>query len=269
MPHVPPPGRTFVAVLLAASLLLLVGAVLVRGYDTRGLPRAPEDRDPESRTIAEPLQLLSRGSALRIEELTPLIAPERRDAWDSAHLLPFRLAGCPKLLDWIDSSQGQRFERLLGELRRGSSEEALAALALIFQLARSTEWDPGLLARTQHSERLGGLLQEWLRVRAEDSAKDPLLHEPALAGALLYGRVMRTAYDAPAIGRMEAPYERAKAFLWELTRAHAAPRTQFGESLLASHPRAMANLLDLDDFLRGFDEEARLLFPELDGECGA
>ena len=34
------------------------------------------------------------------------------------------------------------------------------------------------------------------------------------------------------------------------------------------YPRAWSTLIGRNDFLQGADEEARVLFPEIDGECG-
>ena len=79
---------------------------------------------------------------------------------------------------------------------------------------------------------------------------------------------MRTAYNQPTFGFNKAPYERARAFVDELTGAHASRRTAFGESLAAAYPRAFEQIQSSKDFLRGCNEEAKLLYPELKGECG-
>lgn len=244
---------------------MLAAGVAVRGIEG-GLPPTPEDQAGPSALI-EPLQFLGRNGALRMRELGARIDPARANEWAALWRRPYELSGCPKLGDWMGGPDGQRLERLLAQLRGGSRDEALAALALTFQVARATEWDPGLLARTQHAERFGGLLQDWLRVWGPRAADDGQLLEPALAALLVYGRAMRTAYDAPAIGRAEAPYERARTFLDELTGARAARRTPLGERLAARHPRAWTTLAEKNDFLAGAAEEARALFPELDGEC--
>jgi hypothetical protein len=158
-------------------------------------------------------------------------------------------------------------ERHLAALRGGSREDAFAALVLIHQLARACQWSPGMLARTQHAERLGGLLQDWLRTWGESSARDPLLSEPALAAALLYGRVMRIAWKAPLLSKNSAPYERATTFLAELTGVSARHRTRFGEALAAHYGRAATKLASTNDRLEGFEEEAAVLFPSLVGDC--
>jgi hypothetical protein len=240
--------------------------VAVRGIAGE-LPPAPEDELAGPGRLVEPQQFLTRNGALRMRELSARIDPARAPEWNALWRRPYELEDCPKLGDWMGGPEGQRLERLLSELRRGSSDEALAALALTVQLARATEWDPGLLGRTQHAERLGGLLQDWLRGWGPRAADDGQLLEPALAALLVYGRVMRTAYEAPTLGRADAPYERARAFLDELTGARAARRTPLGERLAARHPRAWTTLVEKNDFLAGADEEARALFPELDGEC--
>ena len=252
---------------MGAAVLLLVVALGVRGIRAE-VPPLPEDVPGEEPTLAEPQQLLARGAELRLRELSGYVDPGRRALWDACHRMPFDLEGCPKLLEWVDGPDGQRFEQLLGELRRGSSEEALAGLALVFQLGRTTKWSPGFRTGTQHAERLAGLLQDWLRVWAEPSASDPVLYEPALGAALLYGRIMRIAYNNPTIGRNEAPYERAKAFLLELTGTGEGARlTDFGQRLQARYPAAFEAMTGKSDFLKGFNTEAKLLFPDLDGEC--
>ena len=114
---------------------------------------------------------------------------------------------------------------------------------------------------------MAGLLQEWLRVWAEPSASSSLLHEPALAALLVYGRLMRSAYNEPTFGRNEAPYARARAFVDELLGG-AGHATAFAEALAQGYPRAYENLRGKGDFLRGCSEEAKLLLPDVDGECG-
>jgi hypothetical protein len=250
----------------AVTGALLVAGVAVRGVEGR-LPPAPEDEPAGPGVLVEPLQFLTRNGALRMRELGARIDPARASEWAALWRRPYELSGCPKLADWMGGPDGQRLERLLAELRRGSGDEALGALALTFQVSRATQWDSGVFGGTQHAERLGGLLQDWLRVWGPRAVDDGQLLEPALAALLLYGRAMREAYDAPAIGRAEAPYERARAFLDELTGASGARRTPLGERLAARHPRAWTTLTQEGDFLSGAAEESRALFPELDGEC--
>ena len=260
-------GDARLSLIASVTGVLLVAAVAVRGIAGERPPE-PEDvvRSPDA--LVEPLQFLAAGAALRMRELTPRIDPARAGEWAAMWRRPYELADCPPAADWLGGPDGQRLERLLAELRRGSRDEALAALALTVQVARATDWDPGLLGRTQHAERVGGLLQDWLRVWGARAADDAELLEPTLAALLLYGRVMRTAYEAPALGRADAPYERARTFLDELTGARAPRRTPLGERLAARHPRAWTTLVEKSDFLAGAAEEARALFPEVDGECG-
>ncbi len=263
----PAHGRAQVVALMGVTCALLVAAVVVRGIPG-ARPAAPEDKPDGPEALGEPMQFLSSGASRRMRELAPRIDPARSADWNATWRLPFELQGCPRLMEWLNGPDGLRMERLIGELRRGSRDESLAALALLVQLARSTDWAPGLMAHTEHAERLGGLLQDWLRVWAPKSAEDAQLLEPALAAALLYGRVMRMAYLAPTFGRADAPYDRARLFLDEISGARSGRRTAFGERLAARYPRAWTTLDQKSDFLSGSSEEARLLFPEIDGECG-
>jgi hypothetical protein len=153
-------------------------------------------------------------------------------------------------------------------LRAASREDAFAALVLVFQIGRACEWSPGMVTRRSgHAERFGGLLQDWLRVWGERAAKDPLLAEPALAAAVVYGRAMRAAWKAPLLSNNRAPYERATAFLAGLTGTGSSRRTEFGEALFARYPRAAEKLLASNDVLSGFEEEAVAAFPDLVGNC--
>ncbi len=250
---------------MGVAVLLLAGAVGVRGIPpTR--PPAPVD-GPVDPSVAEPMQLLLRGGERRLEDLAGFVAPERLVAWSASARVPFELTGCPRTADWLQTEPGQRVERLVESLRRGSPEEALAALALVVQIARSTSWDPGFFGGPEHAERVGGLLEEWLRVWAQPAAADPTLYEPALAAALLYGRAMRVAYESKTVGRHAATYERAKAFLQTATGAGASRRTAFGEALATRYPRAFELLSSNGDFLLGCEEEARVLWPRLRGSC--
>src|SRR5262249_39583785 len=160
--------------------------------------------------------------------------------------------GCPPLLDWMDGPQGQPIERLLASLRAGTREDALAALVLVFQIGRACEWAPGVVTRrSEHAERLGGLLQDWPRVSGERAARDPPLADPALAAALVYGRAMRAAWKAPLLSNNRAPYERATAFLSELTGMSGSRRTEFGEALRVRYARGAEKLLSPSDALLG------------------
>jgi hypothetical protein len=253
------------AVVLALTGLLLAAAVHVRGL--RGaLPELPEDRARASDALAEPLQFLGRGAHLRLEELTPRIGLELAPAWAAGHRIPFDVAGCPRLLDWLTTAEGQAFEQLVADLRRGSRDEALAALTLVFAAARTTEWAPGMRG-SKNAERLAALLQDWLRKWAEPAAKDELLAEPALGAALVYASIMRTAYEAPVITRDGAIAARARTFLETLTGASEPRLSAFGEALEARYPDAFDTFRRRADLLEGLAREAFVLFPELDGEC--
>jgi hypothetical protein len=260
----PHPG---VAALCALALALALAAVAVRGV--RPAPVAlPEDVVDETPRFPEPMQLLLPGARQRASELDAWVRPELRARFRAARTTLYALAGCPPLLEWLASPDGQHLERLLAELRAGSREEALAALALVVELARATEWDPGLISRDPApAERLGALLQDWLRVWGERAAADPTLSEPALAAALLYARAMRTAWNAPAFGRHEPAADRARAFLGALTGSAGGRRSAFGEAFQARHGRATASLSVEGDALLAWEREAAVVFPGVEGDC--
>jgi hypothetical protein len=261
-------GRSLAGLLalIAGAILLLVAAVAVRGIaPARSV--LPKDAKEDRPKIAEPMQLLAHGAHLRAPELDTLVETARKNAFKTSRQTLFRLGGCPALVEWMDGVDGQSFERLISELRSGTREEAFASLALLFELARATQWRPGVLARSQHAERLGGLLQDWLRVWGEKGARDPLLSEPALAATLLYGHVMRTAWRAPLVGYNAAPYDRSAAFLAELTGIQSGRHTALGEALQTRYARAAARLHADKDVLSGLEEECAVLFPDLTGEC--
>ncbi len=260
-------GRIGFRALAAAGCALLAAAIGVRSIPPARatLPKDVVEKKPR---FAEPMQLLGRGASLRARELDTWVSEPLRASFKLARQSAFTIQGCPPLLDWIQGAEGQRVERSIAELRGGSREDALASLALVFQLARSCEWAPGIVSRgTEHAERLGTLLQDWLRVWGERAARDPLLADPSLAAVLLYGRAMRTAWKAPILGNNKAPLERAKAFLDELTGSSSSRRTEFGEALRARYARAAEKLLSTSDPLLGFEEEAAAQFPELFGSC--
>lgn len=254
--------------MMALSVLLLLAGVWVRGIQVR-LPPAPADRLQSGPRIAEPMQLLSRGAAHRYPELGDWVSEGARARWRTASAFAFELAGCPPLKTWLDGRDGQRIERLLADLRAGTREDAFAALVVIFQLARSTEWRPGVGGRAEHAEALGGLLADWLRGRAEGGADDALLHEPALAAALLYGRAMHVAWNAPLVGYNTASFERARGVLATLCGVGRRERTAFGRELAARYGRVFAALDATEParFFAPFRAECELLFPELDGAC--
>ncbi len=251
---------------IVLACVLFVGAIAVRGIPAQRV-RLPEDSPKERPRIAEPMQLLSRGASLRVAELDPLIRDELRPAFVAARGIVFGLRDCPELVEWMQSAEGQRTERLLADLRAGSSEEALAALTLVFQIARATDWEPGITSRAEHAERLGGLLQDWLRVRGERAATDPLLVEPALGALMLYGRAMREAWRAPMLGYNQAPYSRAHDFLLQATGLATSKRTALGEALQARFARVAGRLAADSDALMGLEEECAAFFPDLTGDC--
>lgn len=258
------PVATRSATVLAGAILLF--ALLVRGAKPAPLVR-PEDRTEDGPRIEQPLQLLARGAALRVGELDRWVSPHLLADWKAVRGSVFGLADCPATTDWLDGAEGQRFERCAAALRGGTREEALAGLVLLFQLARTTEWKSGVLGHAQHAERLGALLEGWLRANAARSAQDPLLVEPALSAVLLYGRAMRTAWNAPVVGHNAAPYERARGVLLELAGDNAH-RSEFGQALQARHARAALGLASDKDVLAGLDEECAVLYPKLVGDCG-
>lgn len=260
-------GRTGFRGIVSAGCLLLAGAVLVRTIPP-ARATLPKDVVEEKPHITEPMQLLSHGARLRAGELDRWVSAPLRASFKSTRQILFDLQGCPPLLEWIDGPEGQQTERLLASLRAGSREDTLAALVLVFQIARACEWSPGVVTRrSEHAERLGGLLQDWLRLWGEKAAKDPLLADPALAATLLYGRAMRTAWRAPLLSKNRAPYDRSIAFLADLTGIGAGRRTDFGEALRARYVRAAEKLLSTSDALLGLEEEAAAAFPDLEGNC--
>ncbi len=248
------------------ACVLFVAAIAVRGIPAQRV-RLPEDSPVEKPRIAEPMQLLSRGAALRVAELDPLVRAELRPSFVAARGIVFAMDDCPDLVEWMQSAEGQRAERLLTDLRAGSPEEALAALTLVFRIARSTDWEPGLTAHAEHAERLGALLQDWLRVWGERAAIDPLLVEPVLGAMMLYGRAMREAWRAPVLGYNEAPYSRAHAFLLQATGLATYKRTALGEALQARFARVASRLSADVDALMGLEEECAAFFPDLTGDC--
>ncbi|MDZ4773659.1 MAG: hypothetical protein SGI72_11055 [Planctomycetota bacterium] len=254
---------------LVATGVLLVLAVAVRGITPRATV-APEDVVEEGPRIVEPMQFLGAGAKLRGGELDQWIAADRRTRFKALRQLLFNLDNCPDLVEWIDSMDGQGLERMIAELRTGKREEAFASLALVYQLARATEWKPALMSRTPQAEaeRLGSMLQDWLRMWGERAAKDTLLAEPAVSAVLLYAHVMRMAENAPVIGTLSAPRERAKAYINELLGVGQSRRTALGELVQARHGDALSRFAGRDDPLVGLAKDAQTLFPDMNGTCG-
>jgi hypothetical protein len=257
------PVATRAALVLAGLLLLF--ALVVRGAKPAAIVR-PEDAPTEEVRIQQPRQLLARGAALRVAELDRWVSPAELAEWKAVRGSVFALKDCPATMDWLDGGEGQRFERCVAALRGGTREDALASLVLVFQLARASDWEPGIRGRTQHAERLGALLEGWLRSWSARSAQDPLLVEPALSALLLYGRAMRVAWRAPLVGYNTSPYARAKALLEEIA-GEGSHRSAFGQALQARHPAAALGLSSPRDVLAGLEEECAVLYPRLVGDC--
>ena len=249
----------------AITAVLFCAAIFLRGIQAPA--RVAPERREERPALALPLQFLGPSASKRSAELQALLPEALREPWTRSAGGLDAQTECPNTLDWLATPRGQEFERTLAELERGDSTQGLAALALIVDLARHTKWAPGLFLGAEHSERVGDLLQTWLAQFAEKSSDDVMLHEPALAAALLYARVMRAAYESPKFGRSKAPFERARAFMGDLCGLQAKTQTHFGRALKERHPRAFLGLVE-DDFLAGAEEEALLAFPDVDGGCG-
>jgi len=248
----------------ALVLALLAGGVAVRGLDERPGAR-PGGADAEL-SVAEPMQLLHGGGDRRLAELDAWIGDARREEWVDARTALVRLVDCPSLEAWLETLAGQRFERLVVGLERGSAEEALGALASIFELGRRTRWDPGYFGGPRGAERLGGLVADWLDQWGARAATDPLLYDPGLAAVLVYGRAMRVAYQGNLFRSSRTSAERARAVI----RRHvgvAGDRTPLGVGLERHFPGAFAEPLEAADFLVGFAREAELAFPGVSGTC--
>jgi hypothetical protein len=259
------PGTALVG-LWALALALCAAAVWARGIEAPARA-APLEAGPGRPRIQAPMQFLSAGARERVAELDPFVDEEWGAIWRATREVVFHLEGCPRLLQWMQGTEGLRAERLLLGLRSGSEEDALAALALVFELARGTDWAPGLRGQAEHAEKLGAMLQAWLEAWGERGVEDALLQEPALAAGLVYGAVMRIAWRAPMVGHNEAPHARALAFLDGLCGLGARARAAYGRALQARYPRAWAVLEGREDRLRGLMEEAALLFPDVQGDC--
>ena len=245
--------------------LALIGAVWVRTIPPT-IIAAPEV-EGEELPILEPMQLLRIGGEERLVELDNWIDLEQRVAFIDTRLDLLDLDGCPPLSEWIGGSRGLAFEQTVGALSRASRIEALAALALVFQLARTTEWAPGMFGGAQAAERLGGLLDHWLDRWGEKSMDDPLLYEPTLAAVLLYGHVMNLAFQAGIFGKSDVSRDRAQANLIRLAGTPGDRRSALGAALNTRYPNALTSAI-ADADLTGFTGEVELAFPELNGECG-
>jgi hypothetical protein len=249
------------------AVLVFVGALYVRGVDGEA-PVAVADRPREPEELAAPMQLLGASAYLRAGELAPRIRESLREEWRDVQRFTSRIADCPPSSDWIASPAGQRFERLVGELRRGSREEALAALHLVFEVARRTEWAPGLRARTQHADKLAGLFQEWLRAWGPRAAEDTLLSEPAVAATLAYGGLMRRVSQPLPLGGNDEALERARTFLTSLLQDAHGQSTRLAAAVRARHPLALEAFGGKRNTLEGFARAFEQAYPELKGECG-
>jgi len=246
-------------------LLLLLAAMWVRTIEPTvvAAPEAERDELP----ILEPMQLLRVGGEERLAELDSLIELDRRVAFADSRLDLLDLDGCPPLGDWLRGPRGLAFEQCVGELSRGSRTEALAALALVFQLARTTEWHPGVFGGAQAPERLGGLLSEWIDRWGESAMEDALLYEPTLAAVLLYGHVMNVAFKSGMFGTSDVSRERAQSNLTRYAGGQGERRSALGLALNTRYPGALSSAIT-DGDLAGFTRETELAFPTLNGECG-
>ncbi|MCE9594044.1 MAG: hypothetical protein K8S98_07620 [Planctomycetes bacterium] len=260
-------ARWLLRIWIAVGVALMATAVLVRGIgnDDGGRTR-PEATAP---TIPEPMQLLSRAGRSRIDERWLWIEPEHRDRWERCYKRPFEIADCPRFGDWIATRAGADTALLVSELTRGKAEEAVTALALVFELARRTAWRAGVLDSGSDATQLAALLENWLALWAATSARDPLLAEPTRAAFCLWGRVTSTAIDAPLFGRDAAVASHARVFVESLIHTKGAAPTDFGRAFGERYPRAFTGLLAEDDFLVGLADDCTRLFPELDGGCGS
>ena len=248
------------------AVLLMIAAVVVRGLEAAP-PTPVTDGPVVGFDLREPLQLLRPSSAVRLAELDDWIGEDHRGTWVDARTGFDRIEGCPSLKVWIRSEEGQRFERLLDQLREGERAEVLGALALVFRLAAETRWEPGVGGGPQSAEFLGSMLQDWLADEAAAGITDPVLYEPTLAAVVLYGRVMEAAYEDGLFGDSGRSLERARAFLRRLTRAQGGFRSEVSTALEERYPSALPRELEGSGFLSGLAAEARLLFPEIDGTC--
>jgi hypothetical protein len=254
----------------AAVGALCLAAVLVRGVEaTPPAPPAPPVVEPgEGPHIASPGQLLRAAGLARLGEVEAFLDGELLEGWRAATAALGAIEGCPELGAWLATPAGLELERLVAELTRGSSEEALGALALVFQLAARTEWQPGVLGGPEHAEELGGLLGAWLDARGLDAMDDGLLYEPALGAVLLYARAMRAAHEDGWFGNSGRSLERARALVARLSEGPGETRSALAVAVEAAYPRALPRSLESDGFLDALAEESALAFPELDGECG-
>ncbi len=251
-----------------AAVLAFVGAIALRGIRGAG-PVAPIDRERAPDELRAPMQLLGPGAKLRAPELTERVREELRDEWSAVQRSVAALSGCPPTAEWLSTPVGQRFERLAAELRRGSREEALAALHLSFELARRSKWHPGLRARTQHADKLAGLLQDWLRAWGERAADDTLLSEPAIAATIAYGALMRRVSQPLPLGGSDEAAARAQTFLGGLLLDRQGQATRLSIALRARHPVALERFGGKRGQLDGFAEAFEHAWPELNGECGS
>jgi len=250
---------------MAMVLIVLLTAVWVRTIEPT-VVTAP-DSEGEELPILEPMQLLRVGGEERLAELDSLIELDRRVAFTDSRLDLLDLDGCPPLGEWIGGPRGLAFEQCAGALSRGTRTEALAALALVFQLARTTEWHPGVFGGSQAPERLGGLLAGWLHHWGETAMDDALLYEPTLAAVLLYGHVMNVAFKSGMFGSSDVSRERAQSTLTRLAGGQGERRSALGIALNTRYPGALSSAIVEGD-LEGFTRETELVFPTLNGECG-
>lgn len=250
---------------MGATVALLIVALGVRAIPGQR-PLAPQDRPKQERELREPMQLLGRSASLRVAELDALVSESQREAWTTTRRRVFELQGCPRLAEWLDGPEGQAFERTLADLRRGTREDALAALALTTELARRTEWTQGLLRKNPAAERLSRLFADWLRAWSGRAPTDSMLSEPSIAAAALYARATTVA-GKRILSRDETLDEAATAFLAQQLRDPQGQATALARAIRTAHPAALTAFDERDRVLAGLDAVAERLFPGLDGEC--
>lgn len=250
-----------------AAVLVFVGAFAVRGLSGEA-PIAPADRERAPDELKAPMQFLGASASLRADELTPRVRDSLREDWLFVQQFVARQTGCPRTADWLSSRSGLRFERLTDELRRGSRDEALAGLYLVFELARRTDWSVGLMGRPQDAEKVAGLLRDWLSAWAERATDDTLLAEPAVAATLTYAYAMR-AIASPVMfgGGDAATVARARQFLSDLLYDVQGQPKRMYALLSARHPSSLSDFATKRDALGGFAEACETVFPELGKGC--
>ena len=252
-----PPTR--LPVQLLATAVLAASALAVRAIPDA--THAPAISEVEA-SIARPEQLLGAAGKRRLPELDEWVSESRQGRFVALRREVTSLTGCPDLTTWLNGPEGLEFGRLVDELTRGTSEEALAALALEFQLAYRTTWKPGLFGGSAAAERLGDRLGRWLDAHAAAAVGDPLLHYPALAACVLYGAVMDAAFQGGFFDQSDPSRTRAERRLSELL-GERGRFTELGAALLNRYP----GVFEVSRPTAGLAAELRLWFPALARGC--